>query len=64
VGGEQLRELVRELATFSHVGIVEGDDIAQHRQSMAPALHPGMRRRDTGTMGEQQDGSIHADTPS
>src|SRR5437667_8126302 len=51
---------IRSLSAFAHVVIIESLDVPNLGQTLLPVLHPGMRRRRTGTRSEQ-DQRFHAD---
>ena len=56
VGGDQHRLAIGRLATGLHVGIVEGDHVAQAGEALGPALHPGGAGGGPRPVGEQDDG--------
>src|SRR5215469_1145522 len=42
-----------------HIGVIESCHRSDSRQPPDPALHPGMRRRGTGSMGKEEKWRFH-----
>ena len=55
----QFRQQVRTFSALLYIGIIESRNRSQCREMLSPPLHPRVRRRCPGAMGEQKEWFRH-----